>query len=102
MLGRYRRAGKHRSTGASRARPILIDVVNARTLATHLLTPDALEVGRSPEGRYVAACGADVIPAAMVEPGRGYCLSCVSIPSQRSRWSKPLDPDQVYPECRSR
>ncbi len=92
MLERYRRAGKHRSTGG-RARVTrrfrTIELVDARTLVAHELTPDALDAGRGPRGRYVALCGADVLPAAMEEPGRASCRWCTAkIPTQRSGASR--------------
>jgi hypothetical protein len=81
MAGRHRLKGRQvRHSSRSRA----VEVVDARTLTTHLLTSDALAVGRLPEGRYTALCGQDVLPACLSEPGAGRCVSCVSIPSQRS------------------
>ncbi|MGH3899319.1 MAG: hypothetical protein ACRDTA_13975 [Pseudonocardiaceae bacterium] len=64
--------------------------VDVRTNTTHLLTPDAAAAGRLRAGRYVALCGADVLPASLTEPGRcGVCQPCtaavVLIPAQRSR-----------------
>lgn len=84
--------GKHRKP-RRRARlclrpPGLFAWVDLRTKLTHLLTPDAAAAGRVGGGRYIALCGADVIPAAMTEPGRGYCQSCrtsTTIPTQRTR-----------------
>jgi hypothetical protein len=61
------------------------EVVDARTLRAHLLTPDALVAGKHAAGRYIALCGQDVLPASLTEPGRGRCPSCVSIPTQRSK-----------------
>lgn len=85
-------AGRHRLNGRPRLRlrpPALIAWVDLRTELTHLLTPDAAAAGRVARGRYVALCGADVIPAAMTEPGTGYCQpcrsTCATIPSQRTR-----------------
>lgn len=60
------------------------EVVDARTLQSHLLTPDALAAGLSAAGRYIALCGEDVVPASLTEPGNGRCSSCVSIPAQRA------------------
>ncbi len=61
--------------------------VDLRTGITHLLTPDAAAAGRVRVGRYLALCGAEVIPAAMTEPGHGDCQPChaAAIPAQRSR-----------------
>ena len=61
------------------------EVVDARTLRTHLLTPDALADGRHAVGRYIALCVQDVLPASLTEPGNGRRPSCVPIPAQRSR-----------------
>ncbi len=68
-----------------RRRP-LIAWVDLRTSLTHLLTPDAAAAGRRGGGRYIAVCGAEVIPASMTEPGRGDCEPCrtSSIPTQRT------------------
>ena len=62
------------------------EVVDARTLRTHLLTPDALAEGRHAAGRYIALCSQEVVPTSLVESGHGRCASCVSftsIPAQR-------------------
>ncbi len=47
----------------------MIELAGARTLLRHELAPGALAAGRGPRGGYVALCGADVLPAAMEEPG---------------------------------
>jgi hypothetical protein len=55
-------------------------MVDLRTGLTHLLTPDAADAG------MVALCGRPVLPAALVDPGAGYCWDCRStIPGARSR-----------------
>lgn len=82
--------GKHRRPrGLSpRSRPV-IKWVDVRTSLAHLLTPEAAAAGRGSGGRYIALCGADVIPASLTEPGRGMCQACttaiVTIPTQKSR-----------------
>ncbi len=82
--------GRHRlARGQAPAVPRrTVDIVDMRTLLWHSLTPDAAAAGRGPRGRYIALCGVEFLPAAMVEPGRGNCLPCrsfrVFIPSQRS------------------
>lgn len=86
-------AGKH-SGGSGRwwqrrravapARRRTVKMVDARDLTVHQLTLDAAAAGRLPEGRYVAVCGRDILPAALVEPGNRYCQACVVIPAQRS------------------
>ncbi|MGH3834209.1 MAG: hypothetical protein ACRDSF_00675 [Pseudonocardiaceae bacterium] len=68
---------------ARRWPPRVVEMVDAPTGTTHLLTPDAAAAGRRAEGRYVAVCGAVVLPAGMTDPGRGYCRSCTSSPGQR-------------------
>lgn len=50
----------------------------------HLLTADAAADGY-PRGRYVAVCGEDVVPAAMVARMARYCRLCAPMPAQRSR-----------------
>jgi hypothetical protein len=65
----------------------LVHMVDLGTRMSHLLTRDATA---DPHGRYPALCGLDVLPAAMVDPGTGYCRNCRStarsgISGQRSR-----------------
>lgn len=63
-----------------------VEMVDVTTLQAHLLSDDA--AGHRGGGHYVALCGTDVTPAAMVEPGRGYCRSCstsTAIPTQETR-----------------
>jgi len=63
----------------------MMDMVDVGTGTIHLLTRDA---AADPTGRYPALCGLDVLPAAMVDPGRRYCWNCRSastIPSQSQR-----------------
>ncbi|MGH3899456.1 MAG: hypothetical protein ACRDTA_14695 [Pseudonocardiaceae bacterium] len=66
--------GKHRRPSLrerlTRRRPRLalqppapLEWVDLRTSITHLLTPDAAAAGRVRAGRYIALCGAEVIPA---------------------------------------
>jgi hypothetical protein len=67
----------------SRYRRTWWTLVDLGTGTSHLLTPDATA---DPHGRYPALCGLDVLPAALVDPGTGYCWDCrSSIPGQRSR-----------------
>ena len=79
MAGRHRLRRRHQVRHA--APPRAVEVVDARTLMGHVLTLDALSAGRVPEGRYIALCGMDVLPACLVEPGAGRCLDCAD--SQR-------------------
>jgi hypothetical protein len=64
-------------------------MVDIGSLVMHLLTPDAAAAGLRGKGRYIAVCGADVIPASLTEPGHFRCEPCLSqsasVPSQRSR-----------------
>ena len=82
-------AGKHRPAQPGR-RPV--ELVDVRTKQAHLLTLTAYEAGFDPHGAYVALCGAEVLPACLVEPGRGLCEPCRSktVPSRtstrRRRW----------------
>lgn len=83
MLGRGRHRhskSKHRlEKGQEDRQRRTVDVVDLRTGPTHLLTPDAADAG------LVALCGRPVLPAALVDPGTGYCWDCRStIPSQSS------------------
>jgi hypothetical protein len=69
----------------------MVEMVDMRTGQNHLLTLEAAAADRRAEGRYLALCGVEVLPAAMVDPGRGYCWSCQStstIPTQRSGRSR--------------
>jgi hypothetical protein len=85
-LRSHRDAGRHRRADhRARRRDRSIEMVDARTLQAHLLTDEALAAGRRGEGRYVALCGVDVLPASLTAAERGYCTSCVPIPAQRSR-----------------
>lgn len=84
-------AGKHRITRRPLRPPRLrtVELVDARTHEAHLLTPDALAAGRrKPKGRYIALCGADVLPASLTVAERGYCRSCTAMPAQTSGASR--------------
>ncbi|MGH3885993.1 MAG: hypothetical protein ACRDSZ_05365 [Pseudonocardiaceae bacterium] len=93
-------AGKHSSIGALRswlfadrpaqqatiARPAAIEMVDARTLAAHLVTDEAIAVGRQRgKGRYIARCGVEVLAASLTQAPQRPCRSCAPIPSQNSR-----------------
>ncbi len=63
-----------------------VELVDVATMQAHLLPAAAAD--HRGDGHYVALCGTDVTPAAMVEPGRGYCRSCSSsatIPTRETR-----------------
>ncbi|MGH3615717.1 MAG: hypothetical protein ACRDRK_24605 [Pseudonocardia sp.] len=84
MAGRRRRNGRRTRDMITERR--IVEMVDVTTLQAHLLPDDAVTAGRR-GGHYIALCGTDVIPAAMVEPGRGSCRSCSSsatIPTQET------------------
>ncbi|MGH3569336.1 MAG: hypothetical protein ACRDRH_25595 [Pseudonocardia sp.] len=85
MAGRRRRNGRRTRDVIPERRTV--EMVDITTLQAHLLSDDAVTPGRH-GGHYTALCGTDVTPAAMVEPGRGYCRSCSSsatIPPRETR-----------------
>jgi hypothetical protein len=57
----------------------MVEMVDIRTGDNHLLTSDAAAAGRQAAGLYRALCGADILPAALVDPGMSYCRLCRSI-----------------------
>jgi hypothetical protein len=63
-------------------------MIDARTTQAHLLRDDALNTGHRGQGRYIALCGADVLPADLPAPTHGYCRSC----AEAARW--PRRPDE--------
>jgi hypothetical protein len=79
MLGRGRhrhRNSQHRRQEDRQRRTV--DVVDLRDSLIHRLTPE------NADADLVALCGRPVLPAALVDPGVGYCWNCRStIPSQR-------------------
>ena len=60
----------------------MVDMVDLGTGTSHPVDPDATA---DPHGRYPALCGLDVLPAALVDPGTGYCWDCRSSSGPRSR-----------------
>ncbi len=86
VFGEGRHRPKGRRTRDAVPKLLTVEMVDASTLQAHLLSADAER--RDGGGPYIALCGTDVTPAAMVEPGRGYCRSCSSstpIPTQETR-----------------
>lgn len=81
-------AGRH--SIATRRRARALEIVEARSNVTHILTPEALDAGKKAPGSYVAVCGSRVIPAPMAQPGSGrYCQGCCrAIPTQRGKTSR--------------
>lgn len=63
-----------------------MDMVDVRDLRIHFVTPDAVAQGRHAPGRYLALCGADVLPASLTEPGNKRYEPCVlaRVPSHRT------------------
>ncbi|MGH4002049.1 MAG: hypothetical protein ACRDTJ_31810 [Pseudonocardiaceae bacterium] len=81
MAGK-RQQGKHRL----RRRPQhVIEMVDARHLEAHFLTDHAAVAGRRVGGRYVALCGAEVIPASLTATPETGCRSCRDALAQRGR-----------------
>jgi hypothetical protein len=66
----------------------MVEIVDIRTGQRHLLTPDAAAAGQQTAGRYHALCGTDILPAALVDPGTGYCWPCQSTPIPTPRGGK--------------
>jgi hypothetical protein len=64
----------------------LTDVVlDARTLQAHLLKGEAVAAARTPGGRYVATCGAEILPIdGLTEPPQGHCQTWLPIPAPKA------------------
>ncbi len=90
IMSRHRRLNLWERLTGRRARirgvRVTIAQVDLRTGVRHLLTPDAVAAGRVREGRYIALCGAQVVPA-MTGSGAKcqLCQAAAAIPTQRSR-----------------
>jgi hypothetical protein len=82
-VGKHSRVRRHDRQAVRRG---MVEMVDIRTGDNHLLTPDAAAAGRREPNRYHALCGADIVPAALVDPGTGNCWPCWSspIPAQRA------------------
>ncbi len=94
MAGKHRFARRWLSRAtpnpATRAQPLwVLQVVDTRTLAEHLVTADALVAGRGTQGRYKAVCGVDLLAGSLTAPPQDRCRSCAVIPTQRSRGAPP-------------
>ncbi len=76
VAGRRRRSKRTRHTAPRRT----VELVDARSGTAHFLTHNALAAGRGAKGRYFALGGVEVLPAALVDPGRGVCPSCAGSP----------------------
>jgi hypothetical protein len=53
-----------------------VEIVDIRTGHKHLVTPDAAAAAWQAAGHYRALCCTEVLPAALVDPGTGYCWPC--------------------------
>ncbi|MGH3426257.1 MAG: hypothetical protein ACRDQZ_01565 [Mycobacteriales bacterium] len=53
-----------------------IGFVDGPTGIAHCVTQDAFAAGRRTGGRYVALCGAQVLPARLTAPARYHCPAC--------------------------
>lgn len=56
--------------------PPRVVTVTDRKGTAHLVTDDALDVARSAAGRYVAVCGAVVLPGSLSAPIGHSCHGC--------------------------
>ena len=83
--------GKHSKPRRHQVMPRrgMVEIVDIRTGQRHLLTPDAAAAGQQATGRrYHALCGTEILPAALVDPGTGYCWPCQSTPIPTPRGGK--------------
>jgi hypothetical protein len=82
ILGRGRRArptAVPASVGAGSAGTGSVGTVefaDGPTGIAHRLTREAFAAGRRAGGRYVALCGAQVLPARLTAPARSHCPAC--------------------------
>ena len=72
----YLVASRPSDSARTRPRRRPIGVTDAGTLIEHLMTGEAAPDGRE---RYVAVCGARVLPASLTAPG-GFCPLCAGAP----------------------
>lgn len=85
-MGIHQRA----ATSKRHRRPTGDVVLDARTLRAHLLTREAMAAARVPGGRYVATCGAEILPVdGLTEPPQGRCGTCLPIPAPRATGVPP-------------
>lgn len=74
--------GRHSPDYLAKQRRHTVEMVDT-TGTAHLLTTDAAADGYR-HGRYLAVCGEDVVPAALVAKMARYCPLC-PVPAQRRR-----------------
>lgn len=73
--GRHRRATRV-DVGIPRQQRVRpVGIIDARTRVEHLVTDESAAAHRH-AGLYPALCGAQVLAASMVEPGRVRCAQC--------------------------
>ena len=72
ILGRRRRA----QPPAARVSVGTIEFADGPTGIAHRVTTDAFAEGRRAGGRYLAVCGAQVLPASLAAPARSHCPAC--------------------------
>jgi hypothetical protein len=73
----YPYAGKHRRAVRARRRDHVTPIVDARALIARFLTDEAFAAGRR-DGRYLALCGVDVLPAPLTVAEAHHCRGCVA------------------------
>ncbi|MGH3838297.1 MAG: hypothetical protein ACRDSF_21765 [Pseudonocardiaceae bacterium] len=74
MARKKKQQGKHRLRGRPRQAHV-IEMVDTSGEA-HFLTDAAAVAGRRGGGRYLALCGAEVIPASLTAPPERGCRPC--------------------------
>ncbi|MGH8571013.1 MAG: hypothetical protein ACREX8_00350 [Gammaproteobacteria bacterium] len=81
-MARKKQQGKHRLQGRPRRVIEMVDV----SLEAHFLSDAAAVAGRRGGGHYIALCGVEVLPAALVAAPEGYCRTCAAatVPTQRT------------------
>jgi hypothetical protein len=89
MRHRKTSTAKHRLPAPKDPTPVVerrIEMVD-HTGTAHFLTLAAAENGL-PQGWYVAICGEDVVPAALIAREARYCRLCAPISTQKPRGSR--------------
>jgi hypothetical protein len=77
MAGRHRRQPNAVHVRIPQQRRVpTIGIIDAHTRVEHRVNDESAAAHRH-AGRYLALCGAEVLAASMLEPGRGQCLECL-------------------------
>jgi hypothetical protein len=84
-MGKHNKLRQHHQVIPPRG---MVEIVDIRTGHNHLVTPDAAATAWQAAGRYRALCGTEVLPAALVDLGTGYCWLCWSTTTSASRAGK--------------